>query len=114
MSQFLTACRTAKSKGKHFLNVAGASAQNAGLFATVIATGHVLAKDPGWNLKRITGQDDVRGHTRVAPLAAAHRRHEERGLLPAGAEANDNIPAPGLRLRPGRGLDAAVVDRRRC
>ena len=36
-------------EGKHFLNLAGASAQNASLFATVVATSHVLARDPGWN-----------------------------------------------------------------
>jgi len=37
MKQFLSACATAKSKGKSFLNVAGASAQNAGLLAVEIA-----------------------------------------------------------------------------
>ena len=60
-SQFLAACRTAKAKGKYFLNLAGASAQNASLFATVLATSHVLAKDPGWNLKRITGKTTFAG-----------------------------------------------------
>ena len=96
-NEFLAACRTAKSKGKYFLNVAGASAQNASLFATVLATSHVLAKDPGWNLKRITGKTTFAG-------TPAWRRTLQRivdmknaGCFPPGAEANDNIPAtPGF------------------
>ena len=60
-NELLAACRTAKSKGKYFLNLAGASAQNSSLFATVLATSHVLAKDPGWNLKRITGKTTFAG-----------------------------------------------------
>src|SRR5262249_11920962 len=49
MAQLLNDCRTAKSKGKYFLNIAGASSQNAGLFATVIAGSYVLSQDPTCN-----------------------------------------------------------------
>ena len=97
MSQFLTACRTARSKGKHFLNVAGASAQNASLFATVVATSHVLAKDPGWNLKRITGKTTFAGSPqwRVTLQRIVDMKNAE--CFPPGAAANDNIPAtPGF------------------
>jgi raffinose/stachyose/melibiose transport system substrate-binding protein len=97
MSQFLAACRTAKGKGKYFLNLAGASAQNASLFATVLATSNVLAKDPGWNLKRITGKTTFAG----TPAWRATLQHivdmKNAGCFPPGAEANDNIPAtPGF------------------
>ena len=112
-TQFLAACRTAKSKGKHFLNLAGASAQNASLFATVVATSTVLAKDPGWNLKRLAGKTTFAGTPTWRAHAPAHRRHEERRLLPAGRRGERQHPGdPGLRLGPGRELDAADVDRR--
>jgi raffinose/stachyose/melibiose transport system substrate-binding protein len=96
-NQFLAACRTAKAKGKYFLNLAGASAQNASLFATVLATSHVLAKDPGWNLKRISGKTTFAGtpewHTTLQTIVDM----KNAGCFPPGAEANDNIPAtPGF------------------
>ncbi len=97
MTQFLAACRTAKAKGKHFLNLAGASAQNSSLFATVVATSHVLAKDPGWNLKRITGKTTFAGtpQWRVALQRIVDMKNA--GCFPPGVEANDNIPAtPGF------------------
>jgi raffinose/stachyose/melibiose transport system substrate-binding protein len=97
MSQLLTACRTTKSKGKHFLNIAGASAQNAGLFATVIATSQVLAKDPGWNLKRITGKTTFAGTPEWRRSLQRIVDMKNAGCFPPGAEANDNIPAtPGF------------------
>jgi raffinose/stachyose/melibiose transport system substrate-binding protein len=97
MSQFLAACRTARTKGKYFINLAGASAQNAGLFATVIATSHVLAKDPTWNLKRITGKTTFAGTAtwRQSLQRIADMKNAE--CFPPGAAANDNIPAtPGF------------------
>lgn len=97
MNQFLAACRTAKSKGKYFLNVAGASAQNAALFATVIATGHVLAKDPGWNLKRITGKTTFAGTATWRQSLQRIVDMKNAECFPPGAAANDNIPAtPGF------------------
>ncbi len=97
MGQFIAACRAARSKGKHFLNLAGASAQNASLFATVLATSHVLAKDPGWNLKRITGKTTFAGtpQWRVTLQRIVDMKNAE--CFPPGAAANDNIPAtPGF------------------
>ena len=97
MNQFLTACRTARSKGKHLLNLAGASAQNASLFATVVATSHVLAKDPGWNLKRITGKTTFSGtpQWRITLQRIVDMKNAE--CFPPGAAANDNVPAtPGF------------------
>jgi raffinose/stachyose/melibiose transport system substrate-binding protein len=97
MSQFLSACRTARGKGKSFLNVAGASAQNASLFATVLATSHVLAKDPGWNLKRITGKTTFAGSPQWRITLQRIVDMKNAGCFPPGAEANDNIPAtPGF------------------
>jgi raffinose/stachyose/melibiose transport system substrate-binding protein len=97
MSQFLAACRTARSKGKHFLNLAGASAQNAGLFATVLATGRVLAKDPGWNLKRITGKTTFAGTPAWRQSLQRIVDMKNAECFPPGAAANDNIPAtPGF------------------
>ena len=96
-SQFLAACRTAKAKGKYFLNLAGASAQNASLFATVLATSHVLAKDPGWNLKRITGKTTFAGTPEWRRTLQRIVDMKNAGCFPPGAEANDNIPAtPGF------------------
>ena len=96
-SQFLAACRTAKAKGKYFLNLAGASAQNASLFATVLATSHVLAKDPGWNLKRITGKTTFAGTPEWRRTLQRIVDMKDAGCFPPGAEANDNIPAtPGF------------------
>ena len=57
-----------------------------------LATSTVLAKDPGWNLKRITGKTTFAGTPDVAPHAAAHRRHEERRLLPAGRRGERQHP----------------------
>ena len=97
MSQLLAACRTARSKGKHFLNLAGANAQNAGLFATVIATGHVLAKDPGWNVKRITGKTTFAGTATWRQSLQRIVDMKNAECFPPGAAANDNIPAtPGF------------------
>lgn len=97
MTQFIAACTTAKAKGKHFLNVAGASAQNAGLFATVLATSTVLAKDPGWNLKRITGKTTFAGTPTWQLTLQRIVDMKNAGCFPPGAEANDNIPAtPGF------------------
>jgi raffinose/stachyose/melibiose transport system substrate-binding protein len=97
MNQFLAACRTARSKGKYFLNLAGASAQNAGLFATVLATGHVLAKDPGWNLKRITGKTTFSGTPTWRQSLQRIVDMKNADCFPPGAAANDNIPAtPGF------------------
>ena len=113
MNQFLAACRTARSKGKHFLNLAGANAQNAGLFAHRAGNEPRACEGPGLEPEADHGQDDVREDTRVASDAAAHRRHEERRVLPAGSRIVRQHPGdPGLRLRPGRGMDASVVDRR--
>ena len=92
-SQFLAACRTAKAKGKYFLNLAGASAQNASLFATVVATSHVLAKDPGWNLKRITGKTTFAGTPQWRTTLQTIVDMKNAGCFPPGAEANDNIHA---------------------
>jgi raffinose/stachyose/melibiose transport system substrate-binding protein len=97
MSQLLSNCRAAKSKGKAFLNVAGASAQNAGLFGVLVAGSYVLAKDPTWDAKRAAGKVTFAGTPgwrqalqRIVDMKAA-------GCFPAGAEANDNIPAtPGF------------------
>jgi raffinose/stachyose/melibiose transport system substrate-binding protein len=97
MDQFLAACRTAKSKGKYFLNLAGASAQNSGLFATVLATGHVLAKDPGWNLKRLTGKTTFSGTATWRQSLQRIVDMKNAECFPPGAAANDNIPAtPGF------------------
>lgn len=96
-AQFLAACRTAKSKGKYFLNLAGASAQNASLFATVVATSTVLAKDPGWNLKRITKKTTFAGTPTWRQTLQRIVDMKNAGCFPPGAEANDNIPAtPGF------------------
>ena len=96
-NELLAACRTAKSKGKYFLNVAGASAQNASLFATVLATSHVLAKDPGWNLKRISGKTTFAGTPAWRTTLQRILDMKNAGCFPPGAEANDNIPAtPGF------------------
>lgn len=93
----LAACRTATSKGKHFLNLAGASAQNASLFATVLATSTVLAKDPGWNLKRLTGKTTFAGTPTWRLTLQRIVEMKNAGCFPPGAEANDNIPAtPGF------------------
>ena len=97
MSQFLAACKTAGARGKSFLNLAGASAQNASLFATVLATSHVLAKDPGWNLKRITGKTTFAGTPAWRTTLQRIVDMKNAGCFPPGAQANDNIPAtPGF------------------
>jgi raffinose/stachyose/melibiose transport system substrate-binding protein len=97
MSQLLAACRTAKAKGKSFLNLAGASAQNAGLFATVIAGSYVLAKDPNWNVKRNAGKVTFAGTPAWASALQRIVDMKSAGCFPPGAESNDNIPAtPGF------------------
>ena len=112
MTQFLAACRTARTKGKYFLNLAGASAQNAGLFATVLATGRVLANDPGWNLKRITGKTTFAGTPAWRQSLQRIVDMKNAECFPPGAAANDNIPAtPGFVSGQVVGLDAAVLDR---
>lgn len=97
MAQFLNNCRAAKSKGKAFLNVAGASTQNAGLLATVIAGSYVLAKDPSWNAKRIANKVTFAGTPAWRTTLQRIVDMKNAGCFPAGAEANDNIPAtPGF------------------
>ena len=97
MTQFLAACRTARTKGKYFLNLAGASAQNAGLFATVLATGRVLAKDPGWNLKRITGKTTFARTPAWRQTLQRIVDMKNAECFPPGAASYDNIPAtPGF------------------
>jgi raffinose/stachyose/melibiose transport system substrate-binding protein len=96
MSQLLAACRTAKSKGKPgLLNVAGASVQNAGLLASVIAASYVLSEDPNWSDKRAANRVTFAG-------SAGWRRTLQRivdmknaGCFPPGVEALDNVPATG-------------------
>jgi raffinose/stachyose/melibiose transport system substrate-binding protein len=97
MGQLLTACRTAKSKGKYFLNVAGASTQNAGLLATVIAGSYVLAADPDWNAKRNANKVTFAGTPAWRTTLQRIVDMKNAGCFPPGAEANDNIPAtPGF------------------
>jgi raffinose/stachyose/melibiose transport system substrate-binding protein len=97
MRQFLNACRTARSKGRHFLNVAGASAQNAGLLASVVAGSYVLAKDPNWNKKRIANKVTFAGTPAWRTTLQRILDMKNAGCFPPGAEANDNIPAtPGF------------------
>jgi raffinose/stachyose/melibiose transport system substrate-binding protein len=97
MGQLLAGCRTAKSKGKYFLNVAGASAQNAGLLASVIAGSYVLAKDPAWNQKRLAGKVTFAGTPAWRTALQRIVDMKNAGCFPPGAEANDNIPAtPGF------------------
>jgi raffinose/stachyose/melibiose transport system substrate-binding protein len=95
--QLIAACKTAKAKGKSFLNIAGASAQNAGLFAATIAGSYVLAKDPQWNQKRIAGKVTFAGTPAWRTALQRILNLKSAGCFPAGAEANDNIPAtPGF------------------
>jgi raffinose/stachyose/melibiose transport system substrate-binding protein len=97
MSQFLAGCRTAKAKGKYFLNVAGASSQNAGLLATVVAGSYVLAKDPNWNAKRTANKVTFAGTPAWRTTLQRILDMKNAGCFPPGAEANDNIPAtPGF------------------
>jgi raffinose/stachyose/melibiose transport system substrate-binding protein len=93
MKQFLSACRTAKSKGRYFLNVAGASSQNAGLLATVIAGSYVLAKDPKWNAKRIANKVTFAGTPAWRTTLQRIVDMKNADCFPPGAAANDNIPA---------------------
>jgi raffinose/stachyose/melibiose transport system substrate-binding protein len=97
MSQLLANCRTAKAKGKYFLNIAGASAQNAGLFATVIAGSYVLAADPNWNQKRIANKVTFAGTPQWRTTLQRILDMKNAGCFPPGAESFDNIPAtPGF------------------
>jgi len=112
MSQLLSNCRTAKGKGKFFLNVAGASAQNAGLLASVVAGSYVLQ---GSKLEREAAREQghVRRDARVAGDAPADRGHEERRVLPARVRSQRQHPRDArVRLRTGRELDASVFDHR--
>jgi raffinose/stachyose/melibiose transport system substrate-binding protein len=96
-AQLVAACKTAKAKGKSFLNIAGASAQNAGLFAAVVAGSYVLAKDPQWNQKRLAGKVTFAGTPAWRTALQRILDLKNAGCFPAGAEANDNIPAtPGF------------------
>jgi raffinose/stachyose/melibiose transport system substrate-binding protein len=97
MSQLLSSCRTAKAKGKSFLNIAGASAQNAGLLATVIAGSYVLAKDPNWNAKRLANKVTFANTPAWRTTLQRILDMKSAGCFPPGAEANDNVPAtPGF------------------
>jgi raffinose/stachyose/melibiose transport system substrate-binding protein len=97
MNQLLSACRTAKSKGKAFLNVAGASAQNAGLLASVVAGSYVLAADPNWNQKRLANKVTFAGTPAWRTTLQRIVDMKNAGCFPAGAESFDNIPAtPGF------------------
>jgi raffinose/stachyose/melibiose transport system substrate-binding protein len=97
MAQFLNACRAAKAKGKYFLNVAGASAQNAGLLAAVVAGSYVLAKDPQWNQKRLANKVTFSGTPAWRTTLQRIVDMKDAGCFPPGAEANDNVPAtPGF------------------
>ena len=96
MNQFLSACRAAKAKGKAFLNVAGASAQNAGLLASVVAGSYVLAKDPNWNQKRLANKVTFSGTPAWRTTLQRILDMKNAGCFPAGAESFDNIPALGF------------------
>jgi raffinose/stachyose/melibiose transport system substrate-binding protein len=94
-AQLLAACRTAASKGKALMNIAGASAQNAGLFATVVAGSHVLAADRNWNQRRLANRVTF---SNTATWRRALQRivdMKNAGCFPRGAEAADNVPATG-------------------
>ena len=63
----------------------------------MLATSHVLAKDPGWNLKRITGKTTFAGTPEWRLTLQRIVDMKNAGCFPPGAEANDNIPAtPGF------------------
>jgi raffinose/stachyose/melibiose transport system substrate-binding protein len=97
MSQLLTGCRNAKSKGKSLLNIAGASAQNSGLFAAVVAGSYVLAKDPTWNQKRLANKVTFSGTPAWRTALQRIVDMKSAGCFPPGAESNDNVPAtPGF------------------
>jgi raffinose/stachyose/melibiose transport system substrate-binding protein len=97
MGQLLAACRTLAGKGKSFLNVAGASTQNAGLLAAVVAGSYVLAKDPNWNAKRSSNRTTFAGTPEWRAALQRIVDMKNANCFPAGAQANDNIPAtPGF------------------
>jgi raffinose/stachyose/melibiose transport system substrate-binding protein len=96
MSQLLAACRTAKSKGKPgLLNVAGASVQNAGLLASVIAASYVLSGDPNWSDKRAANRVTFAGTPGWRRTLQRIVDMKNAGCFPPGVEALDNVPATG-------------------
>lgn len=97
MGQLLNACRRAVAGGKRFLNLAGASVQNAGLFAVVVSGSYVLAKDPNWNKKRVANRVTFAGTPEWRTALERIVQMKNAGCFPPGAEGNDNVPAtPGF------------------
>lgn len=97
MREFLNACRRATAGGKRFLNLAGASVQNSGLFAVVVAGSYVLAKDPQWNQKRLRNRVTFAGTPEWRTALQRIVDMKNAGCFPPGAEGNDNVPAtPGF------------------
>jgi raffinose/stachyose/melibiose transport system substrate-binding protein len=96
MRQFLSACRTATSKGKAgLLNVAGASVQNAGLLAVTIAANYVQGQDSNWNAKRARNQVTFAGSGGWRRTLQRIVDMKNAGCFPRGAESLDNVPATG-------------------
>jgi raffinose/stachyose/melibiose transport system substrate-binding protein len=96
MAQLLAACRTATSKGKAgLLNVAGASAQNAGLLAVTIAANYVQGPDPTWNQKRAQNRVTFAGSPGWRRTLQRILDMKNSGCFPRGAESLDNVPATG-------------------
>jgi raffinose/stachyose/melibiose transport system substrate-binding protein len=94
-AQLLTACRTASEKGRALLNIAGASAQNAGLFAAVVAGSHVLSADRTWNERRLANKVTFAGSATWQRTLQRIVDMKNAGCFPRGAEAADNVPATG-------------------
>ena len=103
MSQFLAACRTAKSKGKYFLNLAGASAQNAVALRDRGRDEQRAREGPGLEPRSAS---PARRRSRARPQwrddAPADRRHEERRLLPARRRGERQHPGDPRASSPVR------------
>jgi raffinose/stachyose/melibiose transport system substrate-binding protein len=93
MSQLLAACRTAKTKGHYYLNIAGANTQNSSLLADTVAGSYVFAKNPNWSAQRAAGKVTFAGTPAWAKALQRIVDMKNAGCFPPGAESNDNIPA---------------------
>ncbi|MQY39943.1 hypothetical protein SRB17_79720 [Streptomyces sp. RB17] len=107
MDELLAACRTARKQGKSMISLAGASTENAGLFASALAANYVLGDDPEFNTQRDQGKTTFAGNAGWQATAKAIIDMNKAGCFQKGVEAAD-IPQAAPALVQGKALSFVI------
>ncbi|MGW1562255.1 ABC transporter substrate-binding protein [Streptomyces sp. NPDC002144] len=107
MDELLAACKKVNSQGKSLLSLAGANAENSGLFASALAANYVLADQPKFNSERAQGKTTFAGSKGWQNTTQAIVDMKKAGCFQKGAEAAD-IPQAAPALAQGKALSFVI------